>query len=412
MRRLRPTAAQFSSSKTLLEGSSVRFGRNSQYYGRKRHQRALIAVATTIFLFLLSVIVQPTSLDTAQSSALEQNRHFSKGSFRILCSFVTENPYWFQVGSYQIRCRDLADYIKKYYPNEPIVVDTVPLSQATGIYNATILIKSVFSVNPIKRWWELRNTKLSRNAYGQIWVDVVDKYQLPEWQVPTDFGVIVQNNAQAAVFPHRKVRVLTHWYNSYPADVDRPIQFPVIQEEPELRIAAIWNPVPPDTCPDANEIPTEVMMECIVENYDIASWYNKYLPDTPTLQKALQNPENGPGYIYQHLFRQYHVLLLLVKSGPKQRFGNVQRIVSQMRSGVPVWIERKGAAFEEFIDHYQYPCVFTMNEWNNNNELWENMWSTEKRKECQTMAERITADYSPRSIVKQYLDVLGYPLAG
>jgi hypothetical protein len=80
-------------------------------------------------------------------------------------------------------------------------------------------------------------------------------------------------------------------------------------------------------------------------------------------QMITANPEWGPGYLDRNLFQKYHLLVAYriryAKNGPKLEFGNVRRIVSQMRSGVAVLVEDRGYAHSSFIRKYSYSCKFT-----------------------------------------------------
>merc|ERR1711884_47759 len=79
-----------------------------------------------------------------------------------------------------------------------------------------------------------------------------------------------------------------------------------------------------------------------------------------TIATTFQNPQLGSGRIYYELFWMYDILVIPAKHAfkPKLRYGNVQRAVSQMRSGVPVLLEIYGEVFEEFRDMYDYTCVY------------------------------------------------------
>lgn len=78
------------------------------------------------------------------------------------------------------------------------------------------------------------------------------------------------------------------------------------------------------------------------------------------MQQALADPLLGTGKLYYNIFQQYDVLVVPVKNHTmKLHFGNVQRAVSQMRSGVPVLLEIRGKVLQDFMDRYNYTCAFT-----------------------------------------------------
>jgi hypothetical protein len=206
--------------------------------------------------------------------------------------------------------------------------------------------------------WLLRG--IFRRNFGKLFVDVVDCYSfVGTRKIPTYYQVITQNQAQAALYPHHGTHIIMNWYNSYPADFGRDVQLPPIAVEQTLNVATIWDPEPDQAgCRTLREL-QNVRYDCIEENFHIEKWYHKYgMESREKVKEVLADPNLGPGFLYQQLFRQYHVLVAFAKSGDKLKYGNVQRIVSQMRSGVPILVEDRGDAFHEFITSYSYSCTF------------------------------------------------------
>jgi hypothetical protein len=325
----------------------------------------------------------------ARSDVDAANGTLGLSPFRILC---TSNSRQIHFGSYKIRCLDLKHFTAKYFPN--VEIDAIPFETATGHYNATILVKQV-RVGRIK----------PGHRYGRVFVDVVDNYDgaRPN-NIPKNFEVILQNQAHANSFPNHTTHVVTHWYNSFLAD-DKEEFFgtlPAIKYEDNLKVATVWNSKSRDRQPSQ---PANVSYDIIAESFNIQSWYHKYVPGDTTFNQTMADAELGPGYLYRILFQKYHLLVAYAKNGPKLDFGNVQRIVSQMRSGVPVLVEDRGYAHSEFIRKYSYPCKFTDNQ--SFQEILERMKSPLLRQECQRLGIEISKDFSPRTIVREFLRVLG-----
>jgi hypothetical protein len=117
-------------------------------------------------------------------------------------------------------------FTAKYFPN--VEIDAISPGDARGHYNVTLLVKKerVLKINAP-----------APTMYGRVFVDVVDEYALQPKDIPKVFGVILQNQAQANHFPNHTTHVVTHWYNSFPAD-DKDEFFgtlPVIKHEDNLR---------------------------------------------------------------------------------------------------------------------------------------------------------------------------------
>jgi hypothetical protein len=166
----------------------------------------------------------------------------------------------------------------------------------------------------------------------------------------------------------------------------------------------VWDPRKFDRKPSRSRT-AHVTYAIIAREFSIESWYHHYFPGDTTTTQIMADPELGAGYLYSNLFQKYHILVTYAKNGPKLEFGNVQRIVSEMRSGVPVLIEDRGYAHSSFIQQYSYPCKFTDEK--SFQEMLERMKSPLLRKECQRLGIEICKDYSPRTIVREYLRVLG-----
>ena len=233
----------------------------------------------------------------------------------------------------------------------------------------------------------------------------------------------------------------------------------------KLRMGTIWtNQKYP--CPSLSNATTtnnkyilseldDISYDCIDRNYTIATWYNDLpfiSPEDKIVAKEILEGDNstmlGPGRLYYELFWKFDVLVIPVKRQsqlPKLRYGNVQRAVSQMRSGVPVLLELGGEVLDEFMERYNYTCVFvtpntttttepsadnatvttsrslstsssasatTTN--TNNRRYWTfdeasiAMKDPTLRKQCQLEGLAIVKDYSPSRIAQKHLRALGY----
>jgi hypothetical protein len=289
---------------------------------------------------------------------------------------------------------DFKLFAAKYFPN--VEIDAIPAENASGQYNATLLVKCD-RVGPIQ-------TPVP-TMYGRVFVDVVDDINLKANVISKDFDVIVQNQAHTTLYPNHTTHVVTHWYNSFPAD-DKDEFFgtlPAIKHEDHLKVATVWDSK--KGCRQRRSRLANVSYDCIQELYHIQKWYHKYVPGDTTVNRTMADPELGTGYLYRNLFQKYHLLVAYAKPGLKLKFGNVQRIVSQMRSGVPVLVEDRGNIHSEFIHNYSYPCTFTDGQ--SFQEMLERMKSPLARQECQRMGIEICKDYSPHTIVREFLRVLG-----
>jgi hypothetical protein len=142
------------------------------------------------------------------------------------------------------------------------------------------------------------------------------------------------------------------------------------------------------------------------------------------------------GVLYYKIYYNYDVLVVPAKKDRfKQQYGNVQRVISQMRSGVPVLLEVDGEVLTDFMIKcdYQYSFVRTIIDNNNTGDaiqqqqgrrrqqqqqLWwqrrslegavEMMKGSTVRKACQQRGLQIAQDYSPNVIGKKFLTAVGY----
>ncbi|KAG7366490.1 hypothetical protein IV203_029160 [Nitzschia inconspicua] len=347
-------------------------------------------------------------------------------SFRVLCTATRRKINW---GSYELRCRDLAEWARRCAKNVFIQNGVSfedferlrwfrsmmgELSDEEKVsYDASVFVKSY------------PNSSLP--LYGKMFMDVVDEYWVPDEEVPGYVELILQTNWQGEdFFPSHNYSVVEHWYNSYPADMalaGDPIEVPSITEKSKIKIATVWNTrrshdPSEGGCPNVST--TNVSYHCLDKEFDISKWYAKVMkgPDSQCeMERTLANPELGPGKLYYDIFRKYDALVVLAKNHTmKLKYGNVQRAISQMRSGVPVLVEIRGKVLEDFIQRYNYTCAFRR--YRERGSISDKLWSFDEaveklkdvnvRRECQQQGLEIIKDYSPSKIGQKFLRTLGY----
>lgn len=391
------------------------------------HSRMLFLLGAVLFTFR-SVMVGFQQTDHSMSyealmqmemyaSAVFQDSADDSGKYKILCTTNGRQMKW---GSYQIRCRDLKKWADRCATNTSIYLlsheqtnDFFRLFDRMS-YDATVSIKTPFK-NPSMK-------------FGRNFLDVVDNYAVTSNRVNQFTEVIVQNHHHADdMFQNRTFHVVEHWYNSYPEDMMSDVtvfETPKISPVETLNMATVWTNTE-QPCPALYPMPSNATYQCIDEVYTIENWYDKYFNLTSPgqqerINEILNNPLQGPGRLYYELFWLYDVLVIPAKTAfmPKLKYGNVQRAVSQMRSGVPVLLEIYGEVLEEFMDAYNYTCAFVLNatklvydtnrQYLTFEEATEAMKSPELRRKCQEEGFRIVKDYSPSEIAKKQLRALGY----
>ena len=355
--------------------------------------------------------------------------------YRILCTSTRRKIKW---GSYQLRCRDLKTWAQKCTKDVQIVTDISfediwrlrDLRSIFGLlkpeekiqYNATIFVKSYPGY-----------TKLLP-MYGEMFVDMVDEYGYRDKDIPQQMSLILQTEWQGRqVFPKHNYTVVEHWYNSFPADMARsgpPEYTPPISDGSNISIATVWNTkrdkVPTEGgCPKLNS--SNISYLCLDKPFDITSWYLNLFrqgKDKCEMENIVANSRLGTGMLYYNVFRKFDALVVLAKNDTmKLEYGNVQRAVSQMRSGVPVLLEIQGTVLEDFATRYNYTCTFSRNrdiptmtkrtvteanKYNTFDEAIALIAQPKIRKQCQQEGLAIVEDYSPSKIAQKFLRAVGY----
>jgi len=286
-------------------------------------------------------------------------------------------------------------------------------------YDATIFIKSM--------------SRKDFPQFGNKFIDIVDEYNWKEDKIPLDMHLILQTSWQGqSMYPNHSSSVVEHWYNSYPSDMVNggyPEFIPPIDQKSSrrLRIATIWN-TKRSHDPTEGGCPTlkirGVKYDCLDKEFDITTWYLDFLKeekDECQMVRTMAYPQLGPGMLYYNVFREFDALVVLAKNDTmKLEYGNVQRAVSQMRSGVPVLLEIRGRVLEDFMAQYNYSCAFrryrqepTIDhehpaELMSFNEAVEKLKNPAVRRDCQRQGLEIVNDYSPSKIGQKFLKTVGY----
>jgi len=354
----------------------------------------------------------------------------SNESYNILCTTVQRQMTW---GSFAIRCKDLKTWAERCAPT--VNIHLVPFESVSrlkhndtsfGNFDATISVKGTF--------------KYLDPFFGTIYIDVVDAYKIKQKSISKWVHVIVQNQLHAsAVFPKRKSHVVGHWFNSYPADMitDNPVhKIPkILPGDTSLRMATVWYS-PNFPCPSLSKEVQEqnhILYDCISGGYRIETWYKHFFTTPQDRELArifLKDPQLGPGYLYFQLFWKFDVLVVPEKqnSRDKLRYNSMQRVLSQFRSGVPTLLEMGGGATVEFINLYNYTCVFVnyrrknvhksiVQESNSSihrrkywtfDEAAVAMRSIDLRRQCQQEGLRIAKDNTPSRIAQKFIRTVGY----
>ncbi|KAG7345887.1 hypothetical protein IV203_004954 [Nitzschia inconspicua] len=195
-----------------------------------------------------------------------------------------------------------------------------------------------------------------------------------------------------------------------------PEFLPTISNRAEISLATIWSLKSFEGgCPDTYGI-KDVSYDCIIQDFEIENWYEKVVrtPNTEVeILNTMSDPKLGAGKLYYNLFHQYDVLVALAMNNTdKLRYGNVQRTVSQMRSGVPVLVEIWGPVLQEFIDKYNYTCTFQREHPNQPYMTFQGAVKMMKdpavRTQCQMEGLEIAKEFSPNRIGKKLLRAVGY----
>eukprot|EP00535_Pseudo-nitzschia_heimii_P004221 CAMPEP_0197188292 /NCGR_PEP_ID=MMETSP1423-20130617/17563_1 /TAXON_ID=476441 /ORGANISM="Pseudo-nitzschia heimii, Strain UNC1101" /LENGTH=207 /DNA_ID=CAMNT_0042640091 /DNA_START=832 /DNA_END=1452 /DNA_ORIENTATION=- len=197
---------------------------------------------------------------------------------------------------------------------------------------------------------------------------------------------------------------------------------PPISQGSNISIATVWNTKRSED-PSEGGCPTlelkNASYECFDQPFDVSKWYLDLFTeakDICEMERILANPRLGKGLLYYNVFRKFDALVVLAKNDSmKLEYGNVQRAVSQMRSGVPVLIEIRGSVLEDFVEKYNYTCAFRRHDngifkkssgevkYMSFQEAVLQLMQPETRKQCQEEAVAIVRDYTPSKIAQNFL---------
>ncbi|KAL3940169.1 MAG: hypothetical protein SGBAC_005240 [Bacillariaceae sp.] len=398
-------------------------------------KRAAAAAAEVGVSSSTAIIIDEEEVDEKE---VEEEAPVFPKPFEILCT--TERRIA-TGGAYLIRCRDFERMVRHctndvnialYTHNELVPKANVTYNASaaeifTKQFDATVTIKFIIKPNP---------------RFGRLFLDVVDRYKLVAEDLVEGMEVIVQNDYHGSdIYANKKYHVVEHWYNSFPEDMlasaDIPGSFPLpeikpIEEGTKMRMIIVWtNRIQP--CPELTWDHSDVTLGCIHRKFRIETWYHMELPafnatspitynetEMKRLEGLLADPDQGTGRIYYEIFWLFDVLVVPAKleSEEKLRYGNVQRAISQMRSGVPVLLEVYGDVLEDFMMRYNYTCAYTRPDITFKLPITRKFWSLDEatvamkdatlRKQCQQEGLTIAKDYSPARLVERELRILGY----
>mmetsp|Transcript_7091 Transcript_7091/g.15304 ORF Transcript_7091/g.15304 Transcript_7091/m.15304 type:complete len:451 (-) Transcript_7091:7-1359(-) len=319
--------------------------------------------------------------------------------FRILCTADTQSMAW---GSYQARCVTLKNYADQCAPFAHVITRVLPEPGFCAHYNATLYVKGI---------------PPQREELGRIFIDVVDKYDIKEEDIREGMEVIVQNKLQGDLYNKNHVtHIVEHWYNNDPEDTYIP-EIRDLEKGSPLKVGNVCCGCPSPKIDSSNVEFT--MIDEKVEGTPITAWFLKFMSSSgwteSQMTKLVETNEYGTGMLYYSVFRTLFDVMIVT---PKRRFdkltyGSIQRIVSVMKSGVPVLVEVRGPAFEMFVDRYGYSCVYAENpigikKYGTLEDALKKMHDANARKQCQEEGLKIAEDFSPSVMAKRLLVTLGY----
>ncbi|KAL7471126.1 hypothetical protein ACHAXS_011418 [Conticribra weissflogii] len=336
---------------------------------------------------------QTRQLETNYENTLHDPR------YRILCTTDTASMAW---GSYQARCVTFKNFADQCAPSAHVIVRDLSESVFYHPYNATMYVKGI----PPKQ-----------EKLGRIFIDVVDKYDIKEEDIPEGMEVIVQNKLQGDLYNKNHItHVIEHWYNNDPNDSYIP-EIREFEKGAPLKVGNVCCGCPAPTI-DSSDVEF-TMIDEKVEGTPITAWFLKFMSSSGWTESQMthlvETNEYGTGMLYYNVFRTLFDVMVVT---PKRRYdklmyGSIQRIVSVMRSGVPVLVEVRGPAFEMFVDGYGYSCVYAetsygIKKYGTLEDALEKMHDASMRKQCQEEGLKIAEDFSPSVMAKQLLVTLGY----
>jgi hypothetical protein len=337
--------------------------------------------------------------ENATDTGTEVNAGVLQTKYRILC---TSDARSLEAGSYQARCVMFKHWVDRCAPSVDLVLGEVSSRDSRVQYNATMFVKGMPPV--------------SQPNLGMVVIDVVDRFELSEDTVPTQFGVIVQNTMHETKFPNHTTHVVEHFFGSYPLDmiVDEPEYIPPIRQSSTLKVGTVCSSCKAPKLGKATGI-NFTMIDENKEGHHISDWFLKFMSSpgwtADRMNATINNPMYGTGMLYFHIFREFDVLMVTPKNWyTKLHFGSIQRITSQMRSAVPVLVEVKGEAFKNFVDKFNYTCVYSANDaaYPTLSQAITLVKDASFRRDCQTQGLQIASNFSPSIIGKKLLLALGY----
>lgn len=369
-----------------------------QERGRKLTVLCTWIISSIVFCLLTRIARENENLNNLAIS----DHSNSTLTYNILCSSTAFLRSW---GSYRARCIQFKSWLDttRCAPSVNIVLGELPPESNSSIqYNATMYVKWVPPVQA---------------NLGRTFVDVVDQFMISGRSIPMDFEVIVQGMIHGTErFPNHKSHAIEHWYSSYPLDMNNidPEYVPEIVEKDILQVGTVCAGCPMPT--NGNLSSVNMVMIDEAKEGGIEQWFVKYLSGDgwteEKMSKMIEDPRYGKERLYTAVFQMFDVLIITPKKDRnKLRYGSIQRITSQMRSGTPVLVRAEGLAFISFVEYHNYSCVYSDNTYSGYQTLEQAlvlMKDVNYRKKCQNEGLKISLDFSPNVIGKELLRVLGY----
>ncbi|KAL7470649.1 hypothetical protein ACHAXS_010894 [Conticribra weissflogii] len=331
--------------------------------------------------------------DQSQLRRMKFEGETSESKYKILCSSTRTMMKW---GSYLARCNTFKRWVDRCAPSVELTLGSLPKAADPVQYDATMYVKAIPPVH---------------ENLGKTFIDVVDSFAIRDGKVPEGIEIITQNELQSSLFPNHETHIIEHWYNCDPSDT----YIHEIRESNPLKVGAVCFACPRPDIPEDSPDVQFTMIDEEKEGSPIGQWFLKFMAsegwDDDKMNQLLENNEYGAGMLYYHVFRTFDVMIVTPKgTRDKLRYGSIQRIVSVMKSSVPVLVEVQGPAFEQFVDGYEYPCVYSKegDKYPSLEEALERLKDVSARKKCQDVGLRIARDFDPDVMVKQLLNTLGY----
>lgn len=309
-----------------------------------------------------------------------------------------------------MRCVDFKTWADQCAPRVEVYLKNTSAVQ----YDATLLVKSVFPYQELM---------------GTVYVDIVDAYFISANRIPHHYHVITQNQQQALLFNKtHTTHIIGHSYTNCDKCSVKP-EGGGFSQERQFTALSLCNLCAPNlTEMGEDSICLELIDESRSKNFFEEAMLRKKCSCgemTPKHNLSCHSHISSnygnlksPGEIslaYHEVFKSYDALVVFSKRKDKQKlqYGSFQRVLNQMRSGVPVLVEKYGYVHSSLIDHFNYTCSFTMEEQNTSTwSLREALLNLKQNdyiwKSCRKEGLMISQKFSPSWYGRTMLRSMGY----